>query len=141
MRQVPVAFFIKHPSFYPKEIIKIKEWIHKVVNREKYELQSLNVIILSDKALLKLNKDYLKHDYYTDVLSFDQSENKRVIEGEIYISGDRIKENAIAFKVKQMEEFRRVIIHGVLHLLGYKDKTEKDKKLIKQKEDQYLNIY
>jgi rRNA maturation RNase YbeY len=89
--------------------------------------------------LLNINKQYLKHNTYTDVVTFDNTTEKGVIVGDIFISIDRIKENSIAFSVAETNELHRVIIHGTLHLLGYKDKNKESKALMTQKEDQYLS--
>lgn len=136
-----IRFFHEHPSFKISEVTKFKNWIIKVIQKENFELNSLNIILVEKTALLKLNKEFLDRDYHTDVITFDQSDQKGVIEGDIYISVDVIKENAKRFRVKQMEELRRVIIHGVLHLLGYDDNSNNSKKLIRDKENQYLYIF
>ena len=141
MNSSGIRFFNEHPSFKISGITKIKKWIIRVIQREQYKLNSLNVILVKNRVLLKLNKEYFGRDNHTDVITFDQSEQKGMIEGEIYISADIIKENAKHYKVKQMEELRRVIIHGVLHLLGFDDDSDKSKRLIREKENQYLNIF
>ena len=136
-----IRFFNEHPSFKISEVTKFKKWIINVIQGENFDLNSLNIILIDKTALLKLNKEFLERDHDTDVITFDQSEQKGVVEGEIYVSVDVVKENAKHFKVKQMEELRRVVIHGVLHLLGFDDNSDKSKKLIRDKENQYLDIF
>lgn len=98
----------------------------------------LNYIFCSDKYLLKINRDYLKHDDYTDVVTFDYSESTQEIEGEIYISIDRVRENADRYKQEFTNELSRVMIHGLLHLMGYGDKTEAEQTKMKEREDACL---
>jgi probable rRNA maturation factor len=118
-----------------------KDWLYDVIEKEGKELGFLNYSLISDESLLKINKDSLNHDYYTDIITFDLSDIEGIIEGDIYISYDRIKENAKVFHVKRMRELRRVFVHGLLHLLGYRDKTKKQKKVIREKEDLYLDVF
>jgi probable rRNA maturation factor len=98
----------------------------------------ISIIFCSDDYLLKMNKDYLKHDYYTDVITFDYSE-ENIVSGDIFISADRVKENAAKYGVEFKNESIRVMVHGILHLIGYKDKTKEDKKQMTEKEDFYLS--
>ena len=117
---------------------ELKKHIENIFNTEKKSLKYLNVIFCSDRYLLKINKQYLHHDYYTDVITFDLSQNKKEITGEIYISVDRIRENAGDYNKTFREELNRVIVHGLLHLCGYNDKTAKDLKRIIRAENFYL---
>ncbi len=94
----------------------------------------LNIIFCNDKYLLSVNNQYLKHNYYTDIITFDYSDNQ-VINGDLFISIDSVENNAVKYKTEFMNELSRVIIHGVLHLCGYDDRTEDDKNLMKEKED------
>jgi probable rRNA maturation factor len=119
---------------------KISDWIRKVVRREGGSLGSLNVVFCSDGYLLNINRNYLKHDYLTDIITFDYSEGKK-LSGEIYISIDRVRDNANGLKLPFEIELRRVVIHGVLHLLGYKDKSASQKKAIRNKEDDCLSLF
>lgn len=114
-------------------------WIQAVIDLEKFELGELSYTFLSDEDLHKLNVEYLNHDTLTDIISFDYTVGK-VIQGEIFISLDRVKENASDFKVSFENELSRVMIHGVLHYCGYKDKSEADKLLMRSKEDFYLRL-
>ncbi len=116
----------------------IKKWIEETVDAEGYLLEDLNFILCSDEYLLRINQDFLQHDDYTDVITFDNSAEPKTIAGDIFISIERIKENAAAFKAATADELCRVMIHGTLHLLGYKDKTKATKTEMTTKEDFYL---
>jgi probable rRNA maturation factor len=134
-----VNFFSEEISFKLAHPRKTSNWIRNCVKKEKRRLKSLNFIFCSDANLRMRNIQYLKHRTFTDIITFDQSED-HLIEGEIYISIDRVKENASALNVEFDEELHRVIIHGVLHLIGYKDKKATEKKLMRKKEDAYLSL-
>lgn len=123
-----------------KEKRRIKEWLNLVAFEEGSKIQNLNFLIVGDKRMIHFNKTYLNHDYSTDIITFDNSENKK-ISGDIVISIERVKENSKKYKVKLEDELRRVMVHGLLHLLGYDDKNEKEKKRIRKKENYYLEIY
>lgn len=133
-----IHFFEEDVTYKLKDKLKIKQWIKDAIAAEGYKLQELTYIFCSDAYLLKINQQYLHHDTYTDIITFDNSEYEGEIVGDIFISIPRIKENAVKFKVSEVDELHRVIIHGALHLLGYKDKTPADNKNMTQKEDQYL---
>lgn len=123
-----------------KEKRRIKEWLNLVAFEEGSKIQNLNFLIVGDKKMIHFNKTYLNHDYSTDIITFDNSENKK-ISGDIVISIERVKENSKKYKVKLEDELRRVMAHGLLHLLGYDDKNEKEKKRIRKKENYYLKMY
>jgi len=133
-----VNFFEEDIRFDLKNKNKVKAWVKSAIAAEGCKLQELNYIFCSDAYLLQINRQYLDHDTYTDIITFDNSEKEKVIEGDIFISIDRIRENAAKFSTGETNELHRVIIHGALHLLGYKDKSSKDKKLMTEKEDVYL---
>ncbi len=116
----------------------IKRWIKDTVEAENNKLKELNFIFCSDEYLLGINRNYLQHDTYTDIITFDNSEKQGIIEGDIFISIDRVRENAKTFTESEFDELCRILIHGTLHLLGYKDKAEKDKNLMTDKENIYL---
>jgi probable rRNA maturation factor len=120
---------------------KFKEHFSRLFAIEGYELQKISYIFCSDEYLLKLNKQFLNHNFYTDVLTFLNSTVNEPIESEIYISLERIKENAKFFEVSYKKELLRVMIHGALHLCGYNDKNKKTKGLMKKREDFYINLY
>lgn len=135
-----VNFFEEDISFDLKNKNKVKAWVKSTIAAEGYKLQELNYIFCSDAYLLRMNQQYLDHDTYTDIITFDNSEKEKVIEGDIFISIERIRENASKFGTGETNELHRVLIHGALHLLGYKDKTTADKAAMTGKEDQYLSI-
>jgi probable rRNA maturation factor len=112
-------------------------WLSAVCVDEGSVLGEVSVIFCSDDYLLKMNQEHLDHDYYTDIITFDYTENK-VVSGDLFISKDRVFENAIYHKVAFASELNRVVVHGVLHLIGFKDKSEVDARLMRAKEDLYL---
>ena len=114
-------------------------WIEGVVRSEKQSASEISIILCSDEYLLDMNNRFLKHNYYTDIITFDYTE-AGVIAGELYVSIDRVKDNATKLKTDFKDELHRVIIHGVLHLCGYGDKTEKEKKEMRRKENQKLEM-
>lgn len=117
----------------------IEAWLIALAKEENQEIAGLNYIFCSDEYLLTINKDYLNHDYYTDIITFDYSETG-VVSGDIYISIDRVVDNANAYQVSLAEELMRVIAHGCLHLLGYKDKTNEEQNLMTKKEEASLSL-
>ncbi len=121
--------------------VALKSFIEKRVKKEGYTIDSLTYVFCSDKYLLKINKDYLSHDYYTDIISFDLSEVPGQLIGEVYISVDRVKDNAKTHGTSLKEELHRVILHGALHFCGYKDKKPSDAKKMREMEDRWLNAY
>lgn len=128
---------IKEPAIKKRAI---SAWIKKVAKIYNREIGDISYIFCSDAKILDVNKQYLNHDYYTDVITFDYSENN-TISGDIFISLDTVKTNAEKFATDPDEELKRVIIHGVLHLCGLKDKSEEDSKNMTQCENQALAIY
>ena len=120
---------------------KLKSFISSLFKSENISLSELNYIFCSDEYLLQINKDHLNHDYYTDIITFSLEEKGEPVIGEIYISIDRIKDNAISQKANLLNETLRVLFHGCLHLCGYLDKKPKDIKIMREKEDYYINQY
>jgi len=135
-----VCFFFQNVTVRLTHRTIFKKYIQSIFRKEGKKLKSLNCIFCTDKELLKINRKYLKHDFYTDIITFDLSENE-AIEAEIYISIDRIRKNARLFGIPFKSELQRVIFHGVLHLCGYNDKTKAETKKIRKKEDHYLKKY
>lgn len=119
----------------------MKKFIEQIFNEEGKKLENLNFIFCSDRELLAINKKYLNHNYHTDIVTFDLSEKKGVVQGESYISIDRVRVNAIRLDIPFRKELLRVIFHGALHLCGYNDKTKKDILTMRKKEDYYLYHY
>jgi len=140
MSKASINFFTEDTNYTVKKKTVIKNWLESAVDAEGYQLRELNFILCSDDYLLRINQDYLNHDTYTDVITFDNSEELKTIVGDIFISIERIKENAATFKHTIEQELCRVMIHGALHLLGYKDKTKAAKKLMTDREDHYLAL-
>ena len=112
--------------------------LSNLVKTELKELGDISIIFVSDQYLLEMNQKYLNHDYFTDIITFDYCEHN-IISGDLFISVDRVKENADSFNVDELTEIHRVMIHGVLHLCGYKDKTEEEEKNMRLLENKYLN--
>lgn len=135
-----IQFFYEETGFVLKPVERISAWVIHAIRSENKVLAHLNYIFCSDQYLHKINKQYLKHDNYTDIITFDHSEKPTSIEGDIYISIDRVKENSDKSKVVFMHELRRVIIHGVLHLIGFNDKSLSEKTLMRGKENAYLSL-
>ena len=134
-----IHFHQEDISFRIQKINALRLWIAKNISKENKKVGQLNFIFCSDSYLLEINKKYLNHDFFTDVISFDYTEENR-ISGDIYISLDRVKENAKEFGYSIKDELHRIIIHGLLHLLGYSDKTPDLKVIMKDKEDFYLSL-
>lgn len=128
-----VVFKIPNPR-------KTARWIKNVVKKEKANINQLSYIFCSDALLIDINLRFLNHNTYTDIITFDLSDTQNTIDGEIYISIERVRENAKKLKVEFLDELNRVMIHGVLHLLGYSDKKIKEKQRMREKEDSYLSL-
>lgn len=125
---------------YPlKSRTKIKQWIKQIIESKGKKTGNITYIFCDDEYLLEVNKQYLQHDYYTDVITFDYVEND-LIGGDIFISTDRVRENALAFGSSETEELHRVIIHGALHLLGLKDKSKEEASQMREAENEALKL-
>ncbi|RYE38151.1 MAG: rRNA maturation RNase YbeY [Sphingobacteriales bacterium] len=133
-----INYFSEDINYVLKSKRKIKTWILGAIVAEDYQLDELNFIFCSDDYLLRINQQYLDHDTYTDVVTFDNSEALKTITGDIFISIDRIRENAAIYGHSAQVELCRVMIHGTLHLLGYRDKTKAEKQRMTEKENYYL---
>lgn len=134
-----ISFFSEDINFTLKDKAKVRNWIADTIKSEGFKrIGELNFIFCSDEYLLDINKQYLNHDTYTDIVTFDSSEDEDVIAGDIFVSVERIRENASKFSVQERDELHRVIIHGVLHLCGFLDKKKEDKELMTAKENEYL---
>lgn len=120
---------------------ELKTFIEKIFRREGRPLASLNYVFCSDNYLLQINKDFLSHDFYTDIVTFDLSPKGQPAEAEIYISVDRVRDNATNLGLPFQQELLRVVFHGALHLCGYRDKTKSEITIMRNKEDQYLRLY
>lgn len=120
---------------------ELKAFIQSIFKKEKQALHSITYIFCSDEFLLQMNRNFLKHDYYTDIITFGLSEKHEPVEAEVYISLDRVKDNAATMGTTFKEETLRVIFHGALHLCGYKDKKKSEIALMRSKEDHYLRLF
>ncbi len=133
----PISFHSEDVPFELSEPDSIASWLQESAANEQKSVWEINYIFCSDEHLLEINQEYLQHDYYTDVITFDYSENNR-LQGDIFISIDRVQENADEFKVTFMQELCRVMVHGLLHLSGYGDKTPEQEAQMREKENFYL---
>ncbi|HYG01703.1 MAG TPA: rRNA maturation RNase YbeY [Chryseosolibacter sp.] len=136
-----INYFSEEITFKVPLPRKTAAWIRQSIKSEKKQLHELNFIFCSDDYLLKINRAYLNHDYYTDIITFPTNNSSATIAGDIFISIDRVTENASAFNSSLDMELRRVMIHGVLHLLGFKDKSRQQQILMRKKEDAYLSLW
>jgi probable rRNA maturation factor len=135
------VYFFFETAVTLKDRAGIKKLIASVFKSEGRPLGNLNYIFCTDKRLLKINQDFLKHDFYTDIITFELNPKDQAVEGEIYISVDRVRENAEDLKISFKHELLRVILHGALHLCGYKDKTSSQVKKIRKKEEYYMSRF
>ena len=137
MTEGSISFFSESISFKPKNIRILKKWLISTAASHNKKIEQISIICCNDNFLHKINVDFLSHDTYTDIITFDYSE-KDSISGELYISYERVKENAKLLKLKTTQELHRVIIHGILHLCGFHDKSDKQKKQMRSQEDKAL---
>jgi rRNA maturation RNase YbeY len=135
-----INFFNEDIDFTLESNARIKNWIRKVIQGKGFAEGTINYIFCSDNYLLDLNVKYLEHDTYTDIITFDYT-NEKVLSGDIFISIDRVKENSENYNTSFHDELRRVIIHGILHLTGLKDKTESESLNMRKNENQCLELY
>jgi probable rRNA maturation factor len=135
-----ISFSTNEIKFRLKNKAQVREWLELFTHQAGFTIDNLSIVFCSDEFLLEMNRTYLNHDYFTDIISFDYS-NKERLSGELFISIDRIKENAHERNLLFNDEILRVIAHGVLHLMGYKDKTKKEAVSMRQAEDTALFIY
>lgn len=138
---MPIFINTEHKSFKKYKEKSIIKWLEFVILEEEKIPGIITYIFIGDEELLKINMRFLNHDYYTDVVAFDYSEEKEIIGGDIFISYDRIIENSEKFGVSVFNEQLRVMVHGLLHLIGYNDGNEYEKNIMTKKEDLYLNSF
>lgn len=136
-----ILFFEEDIKFSLNQKNKYKKWLKEVADRDNYKIKELNYIFCSDEYLYQINQQYLNHHTYTDIITFDNSEEAKLIEGDVFISIERIKENALREKNSFDKEILRVMCHGLLHLMGYKDKNPNDKTLMRQREDESISLF
>ena len=135
-----IYFHAEEIDFQLKEKKEVSDWICRVIEIENREIGEINIIFTSDTFLLEINNQYLDRNYFTDIITFDYGDGK-IITGDLYLSIDRIRENAESFNVPVRNELFRIIIHGILHLIGYNDSNVEEKKLMTEREDQYMEIF
>lgn len=138
---MPIQFFFAGVKIFLSERKRLKVFMEGMLRKEKRKLISLSIVFCTDKYLLEINSQYLGHSYYTDIITFNLAEDDSFIQGEIYISVDRIRENALINVVTVNNELHRVMFHGILHLCGYKDKTKSSKETMTQLENLMLQKY
>ncbi len=136
-----VNFFSEEIKFDLPQKLKRKAWLKKIAQSENFKLGELNYIFCSDEYLYQINEDYLNHHTYTDIITFDNSEEEETIEGDIFISIDRVKDNATKHQENEESELSRVLSHGIFHLMGYKDKSKEQAELMRSKEAFAIKLY
>lgn len=137
---IQINFFSEEVDFRIKNRSKLRNWITTVIKTHNKAPHCINFIFVNDEYLLGINQQYLQHKTFTDIITFDQSSDISKIEGDIFISIERVKENADHLNIELKDELNRVMIHGILHLLGYKDKTPEQKEEMRKKENHYLAL-
>jgi len=130
---------ITKPHFFKSR--KIKLWLTQLAKSYHNTIESINYIFLNDEGLLAINKEYLNHDYYTDIITFNNSDDKNILSTDIYISLDRVKDNAQQLNIAYQDELIRVMAHGILHLVGFKDKTKQAQIEMRQAEDKAIEMF
>ena len=136
-----IYFFSEDTPFELPNKLRRKRWLKELANASGYQIKELNYVFCSDEFLYQMNVDYLKHHTYTDIITFDNSEKNGKLEGDIFISVDRVRDNAKAHATDEESELTRVLAHGLLHLIGYKDKTKEEASLMRKKEDEAIQLY
>ena len=135
-----IQFFSEDIVFELPSPTVIESWLNTVIESEDHRPGDLNYIFCSDQFLLELNQKYLQHQHLTDILTFDQSDTPQIVSGDIYISIERVQENAGLYNVSTEQELKRVMVHGILHLMGYNDKTPEQQAEMRKKEEAYLSL-
>jgi rRNA maturation RNase YbeY len=140
-KKTKVHFFSHDIPTSLKNVTILKQFIESIFKKEKQSLESINYIFCTDKVILEINKKYLNHDFYTDIITFNLSQNDKAISAEVYISVDRVRENALNLQTTIKDELHRVIFHGALHLCGFNDKSKAQKQIMRNRENHYLSKY
>ncbi|MBB6004924.1 MULTISPECIES: rRNA maturation RNase YbeY [Arcicella] len=136
-----IVFFNEDIDFKFGQKNQLKAWLKKVAESEGFKMRNLNYIFCSDEYLHKINLEYLDHDTYTDIITFDNSEEEEDIEGDIFVSIERVKDNSQELKTEFLDEFKRVLVHGLLHLCGYDDHSDEDEAQMRELESKYISIF
>ena len=135
-----IDFFSEDIDFELPQQEEVIAWLQSVAKHENADIQELSYVFCTDEYLLEMNQQYLEHDTFTDVITFDYAEEEGIIEGDVFISVERTRENAAGLGIAHLDELHRVMAHGLLHLLGYTDKAEADQQEMRKKEDFYLSL-
>ncbi len=136
-----IYFFFEEINFELKEKLNRKRWLKNIATKAGFKIKELNYVFCSDEYLYQINLEYLNHETYTDIITFDNSEKEFDLSGDIFISIDRVNENAKTHNQEIETELSRVLAHGLLHLMGYKDKTKEESTLMRQKEEESISLY
>ncbi|SIO05339.1 rRNA maturation RNase YbeY [Algoriphagus halophilus] len=136
-----INFFEEETTFRLDKRQKRKKWLKSIADSEEFKILDLNYIFCSDEYLYNINVEYLNHDTYTDIITFDNSEEENKIEGDVFISIDRVEENSKKLQVPIEDELSRVISHGLFHLMGYKDKKKEEVEMMRTKEEFAINLF
>jgi rRNA maturation RNase YbeY len=136
-----IYFFSEEINFELKEKLNRKRWLKNIATKTGFIIKELNYVFCSDEYLYQINLEYLNHETYTDIITFDNSEKEFELSGDIFISIDRVIENAKTHNQETETELSRVLAHGLLHLMGYKDKTKEESTLMRQKEEESISLY
>lgn len=140
MPEESILFFTDGIKYSLRDRKKVRQWLHRVAQSHKKKIASLNYVFVSDKRLLEINKQFLDHDTYTDIVTFPVEVQRGYVAGEIYISIDRVKENAKSFEQSMKMELSRVMAHGLLHLCGFKDKSAAEQSVMRRQEEKALDL-
>lgn len=136
-----INFFQEEIRYELREKRKVREWLSKTAENEEHKIGIVNFVFTNDDILYQLNKEYLSHFTLTDIITFDLSDRDRELTGDVFISIDRARENAKKYKVALKNEIHRLLLHGLLHLMGYKDKSKDEKTVMRAKEEFYLSLF
>ncbi len=137
---MPVSFHTENISFQLKQKVKHKHWVRAWISSQNAQCGRVSFVFTSNDQIKSINQSYLNHNYFTDVITFDYSEGE-LISGDIFISIEEVKINARLYGTEMLDELRRVMIHGITHLLGYKDGTEKERAVMREKENEALHLW
>lgn len=141
MIQETIRFFYQSPTFYFPQRRELKSFLQQLIQQEGRRVEQIRIIFCTDEQLLAINRQFLQHNYFTDIITFPFSGKGEPLEAELYISIDRIRSNAADWQTTVQRELHRVIFHGVLHLCGYNDKSSQQIKKMREREDYYLRLY
>ena len=136
---MPIYYTTEEIDFHLDDENKVSKWIESIILKNKKELGEINYIFIIDEKILEINQEYLKHDYYTDIITFDYCVGD-LVSADIFISIETVESNSYKFETSFQQELMRVIIHGVLHLLGYNDSDEENRQLMRKKENEALSL-